>query len=210
MNILGVGGSELLIVLIIMLVIAGPKRMIHWSYILGQHMAKFRRMWSETVDIVQQEFDDAGVGIQLPKDVPTRGSLNKQAGKLVGGVTAPVQDTLKEVNTQIGDITTTTKETAGTANSVARGSNGAQTVLKVDKPAPATGLATTTRASTAAAAAAAAAPAPATAAASTTAPPRRKAPKRQDDDYGAWSAHERAQVGIWSRDEESAGMKEEA
>ncbi len=204
MNILGVGGSELLIVLVIMLVIAGPKRMIHWSYILGQHMAKFRRMWSETVDIVQQEFDDAGVGIQLPKDVPTRGSLNKQAGKLVGGVTAPVQDTLNEVNTRIGDIKTTTKETAGTANNVARGSNGAQTVLKVDKPAPATGLAATTRASTAAAVA------PATAAASTTAPPRRKAPKRQDEDYGAWSAHERAQVGIWSREEESAGMKEEA
>lgn len=202
MNILGVGGSELLIVLIIMLVIAGPKRMIHWSYILGQHMSKFRRMWSETVDIVQKEFDDAGVGIQLPKDVPTRGSLNKQAGKLVGGVTAPVQDTLNEVNTQIGDIKTTTKETAGTANSVARGSNGAQTAPGLNRPAPATGLATATRASTAAA--------PVTASASTTAPPRRKAPKRVDDDYGAWSAHGRAQVGIWSRDEETAGMKEEA
>ena len=206
MNILGVGGSELLIVLVIMLVIAGPKRMIHWSYILGQHMSKFRRMWSETVDIVQKEFDDAGVGIQIPKDVPTRGSLNKQAGKLVGGVTAPVQDTLNEVNTQIGDIKTTTKETAGTANSVARGSNGAQTVLKLDKPAPATGLAAATRASKAATSA----PAPATASATTTAPPRRKAPKRVDDDYGAWSAHERARVGIWSRDEETAGMKEEA
>lgn len=206
MNILGVGGSELLIVLVIMLVIAGPKRMIHWSYILGQHMAKFRRMWSETVDIVQKEFDDAGVGIQIPKDVPTRGSLNKQAGKLVGGVTAPVQDTLNEVNTQIGDIKTGTKETAGAANSVARGSNGAQTGLKtglkVDKPAPATGLAAAPGASTAAA--------PATASASTTAPTRRKAPKRVDDDYGAWSAHARPRVGIWSRDEETAGMKEEA
>lgn len=204
MNILGVGGSELLIVLVIMLVIAGPKRMIHWSYILGQHMAKFRRMWSETVDIVQKEFDDAGVGIQIPKDVPTRGSLNKQAGKLVGGVTAPVQDTLNEVNTQLGDIKTGTKETAGAANSVARGSNGAQTGLKVDKPAPATGLATAPRASTAAA------PASAPASASTTAPTRRKAPKRVDDDYGAWSAHARPGVGIWSREEETAGMKEEA
>ena len=135
MNVLGVGGTELLIVLLIMLVIAGPKRMIHWSYVLGQHLSKFRRMWSETVDIVQQEFDEAGVGIQLPKNVPTRGSLNKQAGKLMSGVTAPVQETLDEVNAELGNIKTNTKETARSANSVVRGSNGGQSVLKADKSA---------------------------------------------------------------------------
>ena len=197
MNILGVGGSELLIVLLIMLVIAGPKRMIHWSYILGQHMAKFRRMWSETVDIVQQEFDEAGVGIQLPKDVPTRGSLQKQAGKVVGGVTAPVQDTLKEVNTQLGDIKTSTREAAGTANNVARGSNGAQSVLKMDKsPKPAM--------QSIAAAEATASGTSAGASVRTTAPARRKASGREHDDFGAWSSHEKAQVGSWSGKEEAS------
>ncbi|MCY4022600.1 MAG: hypothetical protein OXF32_04055 [Anaerolineaceae bacterium] len=197
MNILGVGGSELLIVLLIMLVIAGPKRMIHWSYVLGQHMAKFRRMWSETVDIVQQEFDEAGVGIQLPKDVPTRGSLQKQAGKVVGGVTAPVQDTLKEVNTQLGDIKTGTREAAGTANTVARGSNGAQSVLKVDKsPKPAM--------QAIAAAEATASGTSGVASVRTTAPARRKLSGREDDDFGAWSSHANAYVGSWSGKEEAS------
>ena len=204
MNVLGVGGTELLIVLLIMLVIAGPKRMIHWSYVLGQHLAKFRRMWSETVDIVQKEFDEAGVGIQLPKDVPTRGSLNKQAGKLLGGVTAPVQETLDEVNAELGNIKTNTKETAKSANSVVRGSNGGQSVLKVDKLAkPVLQQPTATKA---AAALKSSAAAPVT---STTLTPR-KAAQRASDDYGAWSSHERAQVGAWARDESPAKMEDEA
>lgn len=198
MNVLGVGGSELLIVLLIMLVIAGPKRMIHWSYVLGRHMAKFRRMWSETVDIVQQEFDEAGVGIQLPKDVPTRGSLQKQAGKVVGGVTAPVQDTLKDVNTQLGDIKTGTREAAGTANTVARGSNGAQSVLKVDKsPKPAM--------QSIAAAESAATASTAVASGRKAAPSRRKLSAGKGGDFGAWSSHAEARVGSWSAQEEPAG-----
>ncbi len=204
MNVLGVGGSELLIVLLIMLVIAGPKRMIHWSYVLGQHLSKFRRMWSETVDIVQKEFDEAGVGIQLPKDVPTRGSLNKQAGKLMSGVTAPMQETLDEVNTELGNIKTTTKETATSANSTVRGSNGSQTVLKTgleSKPVLGTPTASKTAAVT-----------PSTASAT---PPAikataRKAAKRADDDFGAWSRHEAAQVGSWSRDEAPTQTEDKA
>ncbi len=204
MNVLGVGGTELLIILLIMLVIAGPKRMIHWSYVLGQHLAKFRRMWSETVDIVQQEFDEAGVGIQLPKSVPTRGSLNKQAGKLLGGVTAPMQETLDEVNAELGNIKTNTKETAKSANSVVRGSNGGQSVLKVDKsPKPVLQQPTAAKA---AAALKSSAAAPAT---TTTLTPR-KAARRAADDYGAWSSHERAQVGAWARDESLTKMEDEA
>ena len=204
MNVLGVGGTELLIILLIMLVIAGPKRMIHWSYVLGQHLAKFRRMWSETVDIVQQEFDEAGVGIQLPKNVPTRGSLNKQAGKLLGGVTAPMQETLDEVNAELGNINTSTKDTAKSANSVVRGSNGGQSVLKVDKSAkPALQQPTATKAAAALKSSAAALVTP------TTLTPR-KAAQRAPDDYGAWSSHERAQVGAWARDESPAKLEDEA
>lgn len=140
MNILGVGGTELIIILIIMLVVAGPKRMIHWSYILGQYVAKFRRMWAETVDIVQQEFDEAGVGIQLPRDVPTRGSLNKQAGKMLSTVTNPVKETMDQVNAEIGQISEETAATTKTAAAVVRGSNGhspkrATTSTKRSKPA---------------------------------------------------------------------------
>lgn len=78
MNILGIGGPEILVIFIIMLVVAGPKRMIHWAYVLGQYVAKFRAMWSETVDLVQQEFDQANVDIKIPKTPPTKAALQQQ------------------------------------------------------------------------------------------------------------------------------------
>ena len=97
MNVFGVGAWELVAILLIMLVFAGPKRMIHWSYVLGQHVAKFRKIWSETVDLVQKEFDDAGVDIKLPKEPPTRKSLNRSLTDAVKPMTKPVQESLDEV-----------------------------------------------------------------------------------------------------------------
>lgn len=104
MNILGVGAWEFVAILLIMLVFAGPKRMIHWSYVLGQHVAKFRKIWSETVDIVQKEFDEAGVGIQLPKEPPTRKNLNKTIASAAAPLTKPVQDSLDEVKKDIDSV----------------------------------------------------------------------------------------------------------
>ncbi len=104
MNILGVGAAELVAVLLIMLVFAGPKRMIHWSYVLGQHVAKFRKIWSETVDLVQKEFDEAGVDIKLPKEPPTRKSLNRTVSDAVKPMTQPVQDSLDEVKKDIDTV----------------------------------------------------------------------------------------------------------
>lgn len=69
MNIMGAGPAELVLVFIIMLVVAGPKRMIQWSYTLGQYVAKLREMFQETMNAVRKEFEDAGVDIR--KDLPT-------------------------------------------------------------------------------------------------------------------------------------------
>ena len=101
MNVFGVGAWELVAILLIMLVFAGPKRMIHWSYVLGQHVSKFRKIWSETVDLVQKEFDDAGVDIKLPKEPPTRSNLNRSLTDAVKPMTKPVQDSLDEVKTDM-------------------------------------------------------------------------------------------------------------
>ena len=104
MNVFGVGGPELIAILIIMLVFAGPKRMIHWSYLLGQYLAKFRAMWSQTVDLVQKEFDDAGVGIQLPKEPPTRKNMNQAIADVMKPVTQPVQESLDEVKKDVESL----------------------------------------------------------------------------------------------------------
>jgi len=104
MNIFGVGGPELIAILIIMLVFAGPKRMIHWSYILGQYIAKFRVIWSQTVDMVQQEFDEAGVDIKIPKEPPTRQNLQQSFSDAMKPMTQPIQDSLDEVKKDIDSV----------------------------------------------------------------------------------------------------------
>jgi Sec-independent protein secretion pathway components len=81
MNILGIGGPELILILLIMLIVAGPKRMIAWAYTLGKYIARFRRMWEETVDVLQKEFDEAGVDIKVPRELPTRANLTDRLAK---------------------------------------------------------------------------------------------------------------------------------
>ena len=92
MNIIGVGTSELLLVLVIMMVIAGPKRMIIWANLLGQYWVKLRRIWSEMVKEIQKELDDAGVDVTLPKTPPTRTQMDKWAQAAMKAVSEPLQE----------------------------------------------------------------------------------------------------------------------
>lgn len=108
MEIFGVGGAELVAILIIMLVVAGPKRMIQWAYILGQYVAKIRSMWADVMAGVQKELDAAGMDVQLPKTMPTRAELNNHVTQFVNpaanvwaGITAPVQAVIDDVSTEI-------------------------------------------------------------------------------------------------------------
>ena len=110
MNIFGVGGPELIIIFIIMMVFVGPKRMVHWSYILGQYVAKFRVIWSQTVDIVQQEFDQAGVDIKIPKEMPTRGNINQTISKALEPVTKPMEESMNEVKKDMDSVKDVTEE----------------------------------------------------------------------------------------------------
>lgn len=104
MNILGIGGPELILILLLMLIIAGPKRMIQWSYVMGKWVAKFRVMWSQTVDMVQKEFDAAGVDVKLPKTPPTRKSLAKMVEDAVVPVNDPLRKTLDDVKADIQQV----------------------------------------------------------------------------------------------------------
>src|SRR5262249_36107590 len=98
MDIFGVGGWEIVAIRLVMLVVAGPKRMIQWAYILGTYVAKLRVMWAETMSMVQKELDAAGVDVQLPKEPPTRQDWNKMASKALEPFTAPMESALKDVD----------------------------------------------------------------------------------------------------------------
>ena len=68
MEILGIGGAEFIAIFIIMLVVAGPKRMIQWAYVMGKYTAKIRAMWAESMTYLQKEFDAAGLDVILVGD----------------------------------------------------------------------------------------------------------------------------------------------
>ncbi|MBC7810867.1 MAG: hypothetical protein H7175_06965 [Burkholderiales bacterium] len=104
MNIFGIGGAELIIILVLALIIAGPKRMIGWAYVLGTYLAKMRSMWAETSKYLQQEFDNAGVDIQVPKDIPTRANITREFNRAISPITRPVQDALDEVDADVKNV----------------------------------------------------------------------------------------------------------
>ena len=104
MEIFGVGGAEMVAILVIMLVVAGPKRMVQWAYVLGQYVSKARTMWDEVMVGVQKEIDDAGLDVQLPKTMPTRTTLNNLTNPMSNvwaNFTAPVQEVMNDVSTEI-------------------------------------------------------------------------------------------------------------
>ena len=98
MNIFGVGGWELALILIIMLIVAGPKRMAQWAYVLGQYVGQLRVMWSNMMDVVQKEFDDAGVDVKVPKELPNRNTIRRYADKAVEPLTQPIKDAAEELD----------------------------------------------------------------------------------------------------------------
>lgn len=108
MNIFGVGGPELVVIFLIMLVVAGPKRMIRWAFVLGQYVGKFRKMWSEVVDVMQKEMDEAGVKIKIPKELPTPQNITK----VVAGMAKPYTDELEKAAKDIQEPVKETLEAA--------------------------------------------------------------------------------------------------
>jgi Sec-independent protein translocase protein TatA len=127
MNIFGVGGAELVLIILIMLVIAGPKRMVHWAYYIGQWVGKFRKMWSEVVDVIQKEMDDAGVDVKIPKDLPTRQNLGKYVSELSKPYTKELQQAMKDVEKPV-------KETIDEAEKVVKETSTKTPVVKFTNP----------------------------------------------------------------------------
>jgi Sec-independent protein translocase protein TatA len=113
-NIFGIGGAELVLIFVIMLLVAGPKRMIRWAYVLGQYVGKLRKMWGEVVDMMQKEADAAGLDITIPKELPSRQGITKlvvdavkpyaeEIQKPIDEIKAPLRDTVAEAKSLISE-----------------------------------------------------------------------------------------------------------
>lgn len=101
MEILGIGMPELIAIFIGMLVIAGPQRMIRWAYTLGQYAGKLQGWWREAAATLQQEMDTAGVNVTIPKDIPTRNSLQRDMRRAFNNLQKPIQEPLRAVKSEM-------------------------------------------------------------------------------------------------------------
>lgn len=81
MEIFGIGGFEVALVIIIALVVAGPGRMAVWARTLGRWVSKMRQLWSVTAAQLQRELDDAGVDFKVPRDIPTRKAIVQELSR---------------------------------------------------------------------------------------------------------------------------------
>ncbi len=104
MNIFGVGGWELILIILIALIVAGPKRMAHWAYIVGGYVGQLRGAWRGMMETVQKEFDDAGVDIKVPKDIPNRSDITRFAGQIAEPLTKPMREAMDEVNQDVNEV----------------------------------------------------------------------------------------------------------
>ncbi|MEM6527494.1 MAG: hypothetical protein AAF653_04325 [Chloroflexota bacterium] len=108
MNIFGIGGWELALVVIIMLVVAGPKRMAQWAYTLGRWTSKLRVMWEEVADVLQKELDESGIDVEVPRTPPTRDSIQRslqQYGKQVMEEAGNPEEELRKIKEDIEGVT---------------------------------------------------------------------------------------------------------
>jgi Sec-independent protein translocase protein TatA len=109
MNIFGVGGWELLFIFMIMLVVAGPKRMAQWAYYLGRLTGQLRIMWGQMMETVQRELDESGVDVKLPKDLPTRRDIQRLGEKAFEPIRRPVQEAINEADAEMRQINETAR-----------------------------------------------------------------------------------------------------
>jgi Sec-independent protein translocase protein TatA len=96
MNILGLGMWELVLILVIAMVVAGPKRLLHWSYIVGRFLGQVRVMWGNAMDSVQKEIDDAGVDFQLPRDPTDRRQVQRFTQDALKPFREPMEQAMRE------------------------------------------------------------------------------------------------------------------
>ena len=96
MNFFGIGGTELVVIALIMLIVAGPKRMIRWAYVLGVWVGRARTLWQQAVEALQKEMDEAGVNVQLPKEPPTRQTITRMVSDVVKPYTQELETAYRQ------------------------------------------------------------------------------------------------------------------
>lgn len=134
MNIFGIGGAEIVLVLLIALVVAGPKRMAVWAYQLGKFVGKLRKQWEQVAEVIQKEMDAAGVNVEIPKDLPTRQNVTKMVSKALKPAMDEVEKAAKEVQKELEPVSS---EVKGLQKDISRTGQEVNQNLKLSSARPA-------------------------------------------------------------------------
>ncbi len=106
-GIFGIGGWEMILVMVIAIIVAGPKRIAQWAYVLGQWTSKLQTMWAEVAVSLQKELDESGVDIKVPKSPPTRADLQRSLqdyGKQVMDAAGNPEKELKNIQRDLQSV----------------------------------------------------------------------------------------------------------
>ncbi|MBC8098415.1 MAG: hypothetical protein H7Y11_03155 [Armatimonadetes bacterium] len=112
MNFFGMGETELLVIVVMALIIAGPKRMIEWMYVLGRWTGRLRTMWAETSALLQKEIDATGIDMKVPKELPTRQNITRMAQTAM----KPLNDSAKAAMNEVKQVERDIKNSAALSN----------------------------------------------------------------------------------------------
>jgi Sec-independent protein translocase protein TatA len=96
MSLFGVGIMELVLVVMIALIVAGPKRMLHWAYLTGRFIAQAQHTWSKAISAMQKEFDEAGVDLHLPKDPTNREEMRRFKEEALKPIRQPMEQAIRD------------------------------------------------------------------------------------------------------------------
>lgn len=124
MEIFGIGGFEVALVIIIALVVAGPGRIAVWAHTLGRWVTKMRQLWSITATQLQQELDDAGVDFKVPRDIPTRRALVQELSR--SSTVAEFRKPIEEVQSALREGREALREVSDTLHEPAKAVRAAQ------------------------------------------------------------------------------------
>jgi Sec-independent protein translocase protein TatA len=138
MNIFGIGEVELVLIILIALIVAGPKRMIQWMYVLGRWTARLRKMWSDASEMIQKEVNEAGLDIEIPKELPNRNNIRQAAAKALKPFSEPVKEAVDEVRTVGKELDSTVKQTRESVRGVQNDVRNAGRQLKTPASTPVT------------------------------------------------------------------------
>jgi Sec-independent protein translocase protein TatA len=100
----GIGFWELVAILLLALIVAGPQRMILWSRQFGRFMGRAMIEYRKAADQLQREVDQMGLDVQIPRTPPTKQELGRTLTQVANKLAAPINEPVREIEQTMSEV----------------------------------------------------------------------------------------------------------